>query len=220
MKHIFFSILAVLAFFRCQTAEAPKKRSLECYVRFLETEGQIRAEATLREGDADPQPVEAPGGIMYQGNNMDLRKVPAIAYKTDKTGGYELRHVFSWKDEKGKLREFGMEMPPLREFGFGAAAVSRNQPAVFRWQGEPLRKGEVLVFLWENAKLGKTVPWELFNTGVSPAIDFPAAKIAELDPGQWTLYLVRKKLTKADINGVAASGIIEYYSKTDTITVE
>lgn len=220
MKHIFFFILTALAFSACKTADKPKKYSFDCYVRFLETEGLLRAEATLREGDVNPQPVEVPGGIAYQRKQMTLRQAPGFTYKTETAGGFELKNAFSWKDEKGASHEFEMQLSPVTGFGFGSKTISRRKPAAFRWEGAPLAKGEVMVFLWENAALGKTVPMEIYNTGGAPAIDFPAAQLAKLDPGRWTLYLVRKKLTKSDANGVPASGIIEYYTKTDTIEVK
>ncbi len=220
MKHIFFFILTALAFSSCKTADKPKKYSLDCYVRFLESEGRIRAEATLREGDANPQPVEAPGGITYQKKPMTLRQAAGFSYKTESSGGVQLKHIFSWKDEKGVSHDFEMDLSPITDFGFGSKTISRQKPASFRWSGLPLGKGETIVFLWENAALGKTVPMEIYNTGGMPIIEFPAAQIAKLDAGTWTLYLVRKKLTKTDADGVANSGIIEYYTKTDTIEVK
>lgn len=219
MKHIFFLILSGLAFSFCQTAEPAQKRTFDCYVRFLEPEAQIHAEATLQEGDASPRAIQAPGGVVYQGKEMKLLTEPGISYRMNKSGGFDPVHTFSWKDEKGVVRQFEMQLSPIRQFGFGTKSLSHKQPATLRWVGEPLAKGETLVFLWENAALHKTVPMEIINTGGEAAIEFPAAKVAQLDPGQWTYYLVRKKLTKADANGVAASGIIEYYTKSDTVQV-
>lgn len=220
MKLIFFSILSALTFSCCQTAEPSKNRSLDCYVRFLEPEGLIHVEATLREGDKDPQPVQPPGNILYQGKEMKLTTAPGITYRLDNPGGFEPKHVFSWKDEKGEVRQFEMQLSPITKFGFGTKTLARQQAATLRWEGEPLAKGETLVFLWENAALRKTVPMEIINTSGETAIEFPAAKIAQLDNGEWTYYLVRKKLTKADAGGVAASGIIEYYTKVDTVQVK
>lgn len=220
MKHIFFLILSVLTFSFCQTAEPAKKRSFDCYVRFLEPEAQIHAEATLREGDMNPQPVQPPGNVLYQGKEMKLTTVQGITYRLDKSGAFDQKHIFSWKDEKGQARQFEMQLSPITKFGFGTKNLSRRQSATMRWEGEPLAKGETLVFLWENAALRKTVPMEIIQASSEPAIEFPAAKIAQLDPGLWTYYLVRKKLTKADAAGVAASGIIEYYTKADTVQVK
>lgn len=220
MKHIFFFILTTLAFSSCKPAEKPKKYSLDCYVRFLETEGKVRAEATLREGDPNPQPVEPAGGILYQGKAMSLRQTPGKTFKSETSGGFGTNHLFSWKDEKGTAHDFEMQFSPVTAFGFGGKTVSRQKPATFRWEGAPLAKGEVMVFLWENAALRKTVPMEIINTGGTPAIEFPATQLAQLDPGTWTLYLVRKKLVKSESNGLSATGIIEYYTQTDTIHIE
>lgn len=218
MKYIFFTFLTAMACSACQSSNPEPKRTLECYVRFLETEGAIHAEATLREGDTLQQPVEVPGGFSYQGKAMKLRSLPAITYVDDHGGGFDLKHRFDWKDAKNQEHTFEMEMSPISEFGFGAPAISRSKPQTFRWKGAPLDKGEALVFMWENSALGQTVPMNVINSTQSQ-VDFPAAKLAELAPGQWTLYLVRKKLTKADAGGVAASGIIEYYTRTDSIEV-
>ncbi|MCE7925336.1 MAG: hypothetical protein DYG98_19965 [Haliscomenobacteraceae bacterium CHB4] len=220
MKHIFFSILSALAFSFCQTAEPAKKRSLECYVRYLEPEAQTHAEATLREGDVSLQAIQPPDGILYQGREMKLLAEPVISFRLDKPGKFEDKHVFSWKDPKGQVQQFDMQLSPIRQFGFGSKTLSRQQPATLRWEGDALVKGETLVFMWENEALRKTVPMEVIQVSGEPAIGFPAAKIAQLDPGQWTYYLVRKRLIKADINGVAASGIIEYYTKLDTVQVK
>ncbi len=220
MKHIFFLVLSALAFSCSQTAEKLQNRSLECYVRYLEPEQQIHAEATLREGDTLPQAIQAPEGIRYQGKAMSLSTAQRVIYRLEDSGDFDSKHLFSWKDERGVARQFEMQFSPIQRFGFGSKTLAREKPATFRWEGAPLTKGETLVFLWENAALNKTVPMELISNSAAPAIEFPAAKIAELDPGTWTYYLVRKKLTKADANGVAASGIVEYYTKSDTVQVK
>jgi hypothetical protein len=43
--------------------------------------------------------------------------------------------------------------------------------------------------------------------------------LSELTPGKWTLYLVRKKLTKSVVNEYQTSGIMEYYTKPVELTV-
>lgn len=220
MKHIFFLILTAGTFSHCKTAEQPKKYSFDCYVRYLETEARLHAEATLREGDPNPHPVEVAGGILYQGKPMTLKQLSGLVYKTDLPGGAELKHVFSWKDDKGKPHSFDMQVSPITDFGFDNKTLLRQKPATFHWQGAPMTKGETFVFLWENAALRKTVPMEIYNTGSQPVIEFPAAQLAKLDPGEWTLYLVRKKLVKSDAGGIPASGVFEYYTKTETIRVE
>jgi hypothetical protein len=185
----------------------------------LAAESQLRAEATWSGGNADPQTQESSRSIRYDQADMKLLPVQGATYRTDQSVVYHERHIFSWQDEKGQEFRFAMDLSPIKDFGFGSPAIVRDQPATLRWAGAPLGKGEVLVLLWENNVLHKTVPMELIAYGNEPAVEFPAAQISKLDPGQWTLYLVRKKLTKAEVGRVSVSGVIEYYTRTDTVLV-
>jgi hypothetical protein len=60
---------------------------------------------------------------------------------------------------------------------------------------------------------------EVTTTVGKPYIDFPAEKLKELTPGKWSVYLVRKKLTKSVVNGYQINGIMEYYTKSSELTV-
>lgn len=221
MKHIFFLILTTLAFSFCAPDAPARKQSLETYVRYLEQEGQIHTEATMRiaEPGKEPLPVEVAGGIRYQGMEMSIQPVRSITYRFDKTGGFETNHAFSWKDDKGRELSFHTQLDPISSFGFGNKVVDRSKAATFSWEGKPLGKGEALVFMWENPEKHLTNPLEVINPGPVSRISYPAAKLSELEPGTWTLYLVRKKLIKTDVNGVECSGIIEYFTRTDTVEV-
>jgi len=222
MKHIFFLILTTLAFSFCSPEKPFNQQSLETYVRYLGQEGQIHTEATMRIAEAGKEglPVEVAGGVRYQDMSMSVQPLRSITYRFDKTGGFETKHTFSWKDDKGREQFFNNELDPISSFGFENKVVDRNKAATFRWEGKPLGKGEALVFMWENAKLNKTVPLEVINPGPTSSFSYPAAKLSELDPGAWTLYLVRKKMIKSNVNGVDCTGIIEYYTRTDTIVVQ
>lgn len=221
MKHIFFLILTTLAFSFCSPEAPVNKQSLETYVRYLEQEGQIHTEATMRiaEPGKEALPIEVAGGIRYQGLEMSIQPMRSITYRLDKPSGFETKHTFSWKDDKGREQYFNTQLDPISSFGFGNKVVDRSKAAIFSWEGQPLGKGEVLVFMWENAKLRLTKPLEVINPGPDSRLNYPAAKLSELEPGLWTLYLVRKKLTKSDVNGVECTGIIEYFTATDSFEV-
>jgi len=221
MKHIFFSILTALAISSCTQPVTPKKRLLNTYVRFLADEKTIRAEATYQEGSPDPLPAQMPGGISFQGLPMKIRAVQGITYQAESSSDYTPKQVFHWENMSGKRINFEMTMAPIRKFGFDKEPVSGQEPNTFRWEGGPLENGEAFVFLWENLQTRETVKMEVFQNTVESEIKFPAAKLAEVKPaGRWALYLVRKKLTKSVVDGIEASGVLEYYSKSDTVEVK
>lgn len=219
MKHIFFLILTALAFLACNTPEAPKKYSFDCYARFDEQAAKTTAEASWKEGVDNPVPAEPPGGIRYQKTDMKLVPVQGITYQYAYPAGYTRDHLFQWKTAAGKSMEFTLQMPALDSIYFEPKVLSRRQPARFFWKGAALERGEALVFMWENAARNLTIPIELYNTGGATSIEFPAVKIAELPPGDWTYYVVRKKLQKATIDGVSVNGVSEYYTKAQAMKV-
>ena len=229
MRLIFFCFMTIFGIAAChRQPETPaNKLSLDCYIRVLESEGRIRAEATMLSLPANGQPaagssalpVEIPGGIRYQGSPMSTVPTTGLTYFKDFPGEYVPEHIFSWDDLEKKRHTFTLKMNNITNFTFGSKEISLSKPARFTWEGGSMEKGEALVLMWENQKENLTVPMELIVQGQLPQIDFPVAKLKELSPGTWTLYMVRKKLAKADVSGVASKAIMEFYSKTDTLTL-
>ena len=219
MKHIFFLLLTSLAFLACKSPEPPKKYVFDCYTRFDAPSGKMTAEASLKEGALTPLPVEPPGGVRYQRVEMTLVPMMGITYQYAYPADFTKDHLFEWKTLDGKTHEFTMQMTSFDSISFESKVLSRSKPAIFRWTGAALDRGEALVFIWENAAQGKTVPIELYNIGSSKAIEFPAVKMSEISAGNWTYYVVRKKLHKATVDGITVNGVTEYYSKPQPVKV-
>lgn len=218
MKYIFFLILSTLAFLFCNKPVLPHY-SLECYARFDQQAARVTAEAIFKEGDSLPKPIEVPGGIRYQGIDMRLVPIRGMTYQHSYAADFTREQLFEWKTKEGKDLEFKLQMAPLDSISFEPKVLSRRQTARFNWEGAALGKGEVLVFIWENKALGLTVPMELYQVGPSKIIEFPAVKIAELAAGDWSYYVVRKKLQKEVLDNVSMSGVTEFYTKAQKIKV-
>lgn len=221
MKYIFFLGFLTLMFTHCQTATAPRQ-FLQCYVRFDAVAGQVQADAIVRNGNntIQDQPVEMPGGMLYQGSPMQVLPVQGLTYRRSYAADFVPEHSFSWVDAQGMRQKVAFPMSPISKFSFGDGPLLRSKPATLRWEGGPLEKGETLVLMWENRALGQTVPMEIMRSSGNASIEFPAAKVAEVPAGTWTLYLVRKRLSKTETPGMAAEAVLEYYSKSDTIEVK
>jgi hypothetical protein len=218
MKYIFFLVLPTLFISACKQEEKKPILNLRCYVRYDVTSGQVTAEAGMSE-IASGKAVEIPDGIMYQSTPMKLLPVVGITYQHSYSARFVPEHRFNWLNADGEKIEFVMGISPIDSFSIGGKSIPNNQPARLEWEGAPLQKGETLVILWENSEEGLTVPMEVTTTVGKPYIDFPAEKLKELTPGKWSLYLVRKKLTKSVVNGYQINGIMEYYTKSSELTV-
>ncbi len=227
MRLIFFYLMTVLGIFGCNNATTTKetKKTLDCYIRILEAEEQVMVQATMKSApvgstqSGDAVPVEVEGGIRYQGGPLNVLPTAGLTYSKQFPGKYVPEHVFSWDDPKKGRLSFTVKVNNMPNFSFGPKAVSASKPAILTWEGQGLERGEALTLIWENVKENLTVPMDLYVQGQIPQIDFPAAKMKELSPGKWTLYIVRKKLVKADVSGIAAQAVAEFYSKTITVEV-
>jgi hypothetical protein len=219
MKHIFFSILTVLAFWHCQDPAPTPKNTLNCYVRFDAVAQSIKAEASLFDGLTN-RVIESPGGIRFQTTQMKPFPVRGITYTVE----YAARHVekpaFEWKDKKGEPVKFDLELPIIDSFFFQSPVLSLEESAMLRWSGKPLGKGETLVFIWENVSSGQTESMEVSTTLGQPLIEIPPAKLAKLGAGTWSLYLVRRHLNKVELADFWVESTAEYYTKSKTLRLE
>jgi hypothetical protein len=218
MKHIFFLVLTTLAFIGCNTAEKPQKHTMFCYIRYDEAAKSVKAEASLQDVDKKIS-IEIPGGIRYQGTEMTLTPVYGMTYHHEYSAAFLAEHVFEWRDKKNVKQLFSMNLDPVPEFDLGGKNISVAKGTALVWEGTPLGKGETMVLMWENTTAGLTVPMEVSTSSGRPVIDIPAAKMKDIAPGDWTLYLVRKKLTKTMVADIPVNGILEYYTKTISVRV-
>lgn len=223
MKYLFFPALLVISLGACRSKPENRDAALECYVRYLAPEGEVTAEATLFESSTDSagrHAAEIPGGIRYQNTEMKTVPIQGLSYRLRFPAAYYPAHRFEWRDAAGVPQQFELAMPSIDRFAFAAEPLPRNVPTRFTWQGEPLRNGESLVFLWEKLPVGPTLRWEIYVDGEQSFVEFPAAKLAELSPGDWTLYLVRRKLMRQTVGAWPLSAVAEYYSDSDTVQVK
>jgi hypothetical protein len=219
MKHIFFSILTALAFLHCKDAPPAPKNILTCYVRFDAAGRKVKAEASLHDG-ATKQVIELPGGIRFQTTEMKILPVRGITYTAEYAAAYTPEQVFDWKNKKGERGQFKLNLPRIDSFFFDTKVLSVKKPANLRWIGKALDKNETLVFIWENAASGTTVPMEVSTTLGEPLIEIPAAKLAQLGAGDWTLYLVRKRIERSELADFKVESTGEYYTKPIKLKVE
>ena len=218
MKYIFFLILTTLALFSCNTPEKSPNFTLFCYVRYDEAVKGIKAEATLQD-PTNKKSVELPGGIRYQGMEMALTPVYGLTYRYEYTAEFLPSHVFERRDKNNARQVFEMGIDPVKVFSLNEKNIAHSKPAVLQWVGTPLGKGETMVMMWENTAKGLTVPMEVSTSSGQPMIDIPIVKLKDIPPGDWTLYLVRKKLTKGMLGDIPTNGILEYYSKAISVKV-
>lgn len=218
MKYIFFLVVTTLALLSCKAPEKAQKLSLFCYVRYDAAVKAVKAEATLQDA-VTKTALEMPGGMRYQSSEMTLAPIYGLTYRHEYNAEFIPEHVFEWRDAKNNKNAFRMSLDPITVFAFPSPAISQSKPTALHWEGAALGKGETMVLMWENTEKGLTVPMEVSSTSGMAQIDIPAAQLKDIVPGDWTLYLVRKKLSKETVDNLPVNGIMEYYSKAIPVKV-
>ncbi len=220
MKRTFFWVLTILILGACAGTTNIEKMSASCYVRYLAPESALYAEFKLRPENPAGKAIELPAGVRYQGTLMNKLSIPELTYRLEQSGGFAEAQQFDWKDPQQQDHSFKSKMAVIQSFAFEPAVLSTQKPATMQLVGPPLEKGESIVMIWESLVGNLTVSMEVRATAGQQQIDFPASQLAKLTPGEWTLYLVRKKGVSADVDGTPIVGIMEYYSHPDTLTVQ
>lgn len=192
---------------------------VNAYIRYSEAEAELHTEVTCQ-NTATKETVGMPGGFKYQGKDMPLVDVQGNRYRYERNGSFEGKHQLSWTGDDGKPCDWVLPMADLKDMGFEPAAVSTQQAAAFQWTGEPVASGEIFIFLFENLKTRQTLPMEIKPAVGLAQITFPAAKIKEIGAGQWALYVVRKRAFQSNFGKTTANALSEYYSDTDTVTIQ
>lgn len=221
MKHTFFSLLSAIVLTCCAGQPPKANMTIDVYWRYLVENGQGHVETTFFEQktpEAKPAPVQLPKPPSFMKDVMRLRPVQGLAYTLDKSSGFETNAFLSWSDQQGVAHSIPLKMEELYKINFNPARLSHQTPSRFQWTGAPLGSSETLLFMWENAQTRETLPMEIIGAPGSTGIDFPAAQIAKLSPGKWTVYAVRKQMERGEVDGTGYEAITEYF--TPSIVVE
>lgn len=218
MKHIFFSILTTIAFCTCEAPPKPPKSTLNCYMRFDAAAASIKAEATLRDG-ATSNFVDIAGGIRFQATAMRLLPMQGLTYALEYPAKFIAEPSFDWSDKSGKPLRYSFKAPAIDSFYFDTPTLSTTKASKLHWAGESLAANETMIFIWENAEGSRTERMEVSSTFGAPVIEMPAAKIAQLPPGKWSLYLVRKRSARSEVGDFKVENVAEYYTRPIQVTI-
>jgi hypothetical protein len=204
-----------------RSKQAPANpRLAQFYVRYLADELQVHAEASFSERASEGKagvPVTLPQPPLFRNDRMKPPSKDGSTYAFEESSGFHTPIQFSWVSGAEQQHQLQLPVHAARKIGFDPSSLSMSHPARFSWDGEPFERGESIVFMWEHNKTRETVPMEIVPAPGSAYIDFPAAEIAKLSPGTWTLYVVRKQLRKGQVDNYQYQSVVEFFS--DTIEV-
>lgn len=214
-----FLILAGLAVSGCQSETAPKEITSITYanlfIRYIAPQAQLKATVAFREGDSlsTAQPVEIPGGVKYQGQQLEKRRLPGqqVRYRTDIRTAFSNPHRFQFKGADGQAHEITLELNPVDSFSVIGGSASLSEGMQLYIKNEQIETGERIVLLFSDAN-NKATTITLTNPTVRDTFPISGIRLRKLEPGPYNLYLVKKQHHELDLDGVKATADTEYYT--------
>ncbi|MDX1941198.1 MAG: hypothetical protein SFU99_11645 [Saprospiraceae bacterium] len=222
MRYLFLlAVIVTLA--ACQSEKITSKYIFaDFFVRYLETERQLKAHAAFFEGDSleTATPIIFETNVKLQNFEMKPRQVEEdkrIRYVFNGTGAYDSTFIFQYTDQKGRDQAFKMSMSPIRDFSVKEGA-SLSKGMVVTLDCDPFKANESLILLFTSEKNQSAMaefqgPFDLKELVV------PAVQIAEVQPGVNFLYLVKKQQTIVKAPKMETTSSIEFYSKTIEVQI-
>lgn len=214
----------LLSFFACQSEKTTTKVPhvfADYFVRYLESERQLKAHAAFNEGDTlqNARPITFPRGVFVQGNGMEARHLQAntIRYTYNGTADYAKDgFIFNYEDLNNKNQQDTLQMAAVE--GFSVQGTASLQGITLAIKSMPLQTNESLILLFFNEKN------EAFSTEFKGPLDLteltiPAAQLTGITPGKHSLYLVKKQNNLFKQNNINVTTAIEFYSKTIEIQI-
>ncbi|GJM31638.1 MAG: hypothetical protein DHS20C18_06390 [Saprospiraceae bacterium] len=224
-RYSFFSLLAVVLFSACDNDPAPQSKPTifaDFFIRYLEDEHELKAQATFMEGDsltsAVPKIFES--GVAFLGSNMKMKKIQdkLVRYSLTNEMGYMGSFRFKFNDENRNPEIYSIEMPPIENFQMkGPISKSKGMTVVIN--GGILSQEESMVFLF-NDKHNQARTITVLGPQTNIEYRFNADQLRNLSLGEGQLYLVKKQLKVQNNPHRSIRTEIEYYTKAIDVLVE
>lgn len=190
-----------------------KKLFANFYIRYLQPEKQVKAEANFLRGDSikNAKALRIDGGVSFQNSGMGQRKLPngTIRYNYENFFDYPTDFVFGFKDLNGEPQKQTLTLPPLG--AFSTSEVSQSKGGKLILENDVLTNEESLVCLMSDSN-EQTVSFAIEAASKGSEFVIPTEKLSKLALGSIKLYLVRKKVEKVSNPGYSYTSTIEYYS--------
>ncbi len=222
MRYIIFLAFAVMLA-ACQSEKvAPKHIFADYFVRYLETERQLKVHAAFYEGDTleTARSLVFDKNVTFQGYEMNPRQIEnkTMRYIFNGIGDYDSSFLFQYTDLRGKPQEFRITMAPLRDFSVKNNEISLSKGMVLELEGEPFAANESLILLFTSER-NKSAMAEFKGPFNVKTLEVPAVQLMDVDPGKNFLYLVKKQENIQKTSTMDITSSVEYYSKTIEIQV-
>jgi len=221
-----FLLLSTLLVIGCQTDPKPKQAEpiifSSYYVRYMEPERELKAEATFRQGDSQ-QNAQAKqfNSVTFNNKEMVFKELSANNKRYIFNASMDFSSddlQFGFINDAGQKESQPFSFSPITKLSV-QGTINKSKGAAISWEGGPLTAEESVVCLFDNAA-NKSTSLIIKGPSNGSQINIPPEKMNGLTPGTAELYLVRKKRIRKESGKRISFAQMEYYTKTIEVVVE
>lgn len=223
MKIRYFLLSAVvLTIFGCQSNDTQKPvLHSNCYLRFLQTEQEMKAQLILSESSDSGRvrQTELQEPPAFQGTPMKALHTGGrgAVYQAELKTTFFPEGEFTYKDWDKNEHAFKARISSVEDFEV-KDPISKANGGTLSWTGASLIAGESFILLFTGEK-GQTVSLELAGPSAGNELSIPAKELKDLPEGKAKLYLVRKKQSEINDKDQIVKIITEYYTATKELKI-
>ena len=193
---------------------------VDLYIRYLEGEQQLKAQASFRKGDsiATDQAIKLPK-VTFQNKAMKDKTLPDNGYR------YTLQqqtkalseYKFQFQPKDCPLVEQKINMSPITDFSI-KNGIQKSKGMSLQMNPINLTANETLVLLF-NDQNNKASSLEVKGPIQTTEITFRPQQLQSLSLGKGQLYLVKKQTSFIEKEKMNIKTVAEFYSKTIEVEV-
>lgn len=228
LSKFFLFVALIFSIASCQSSIEPKTKQnakhifAKYYVRYLQTEKELKAEVSFKEGDtlATARSIVL-NDVSFEKNKMkiqNLGKSHGIRYSVRKQSPYSQKYNFEYTSEHLGPLSHQLEMEPITDFSVKDGIVKKAEGMILQWEGAPLTKQQKLVLLFTDEQK-KAVPIQISGPTTESQITIDAEKLDLLSVGKGRLMVVKKQLSQTKEQFFTKISEMEFYSNNQDIEI-
>jgi hypothetical protein len=178
--------------------EVAQKVHAELRFRSLKNDGTSKLPISASFNTQVMKFIEAGGGVyLYDG----------VSSPTD--GG----HSYTWKTDANKSEQMKLSLVSMTEPSFVTPKLSHSSATQLKWKGDPLKKADSIVLLWEDQKNRATYTTQAVGASSVALLDIPAFELKKVPIGKYKVTVIRKTLHTGETQDYLVKAQGEYYHK-------
>jgi len=196
--------------------EARHKLYVDYYLRYLQSEKQLKVEASFREGIHidSAKNIEPEGSVFLENIQLLPYRISSdnLRYQKEFNRVFEDEYNFKFVDDKEQsIINHPIQISSIDNFSIEENTGSKSTGFNITWEGDTLQENEELLVLLTDSK-NKASSYIMEGPSSKKSCTFPTTRMDGLNTGKGFLYLVKKQKSFVEKEEMSIKTLAEFYS--------